>query len=51
VIRFVDIGGIDDHQCLNFLFIKNNETLFNVNEQIFSYITARTSSICPIKNA
>ena len=20
IVRFVDIGGIDDHQCLNFLF-------------------------------
>ena len=22
IVRFVDIGGIDDHHCLNFLFIK-----------------------------
>jgi hypothetical protein len=21
IVRFVDIGGIDDHHCLNFLFI------------------------------
>jgi len=21
VVRFVDIGGIDDHHCLSFLFI------------------------------
>ena len=23
IVRFVDIGGNDDHHCLNFLFIKN----------------------------
>jgi hypothetical protein len=22
IVRFVDIGGIDGHHCLNFLFIK-----------------------------
>jgi hypothetical protein len=21
IVRFVDIGGINDHQCLNFLFL------------------------------
>jgi hypothetical protein len=21
IVRFIDIGGNDDHQCLNFLFI------------------------------
>jgi len=21
IVRFIDIGGIDDHHCLNFLFI------------------------------
>jgi hypothetical protein len=24
IVGFVDIGGIDDHHCLNFLFINNN---------------------------
>jgi hypothetical protein len=24
IVRFVDIGGIDDHHCLNFLFIRKN---------------------------
>jgi hypothetical protein len=28
IVYFVDIGGIVDHQCLNFLFIKNRETLY-----------------------
>jgi len=23
IVRFVDIGGIDYHHCLNFLFIDN----------------------------
>jgi hypothetical protein len=28
IARFVDIGGIVDHHCLNFLFIRTKETLF-----------------------
>jgi len=36
IVRFVDVGGIDDYQCLSFLFIINigrwkknkNKTLF-----------------------
>jgi hypothetical protein len=33
IVHFVDIGGIDDHHCLTFLFIINNineTTAFNV---------------------
>jgi hypothetical protein len=29
VIHFVDIGGIDDHHCLNFLFIITNYNNMN----------------------
>jgi len=27
IVRFVDIGGIHDHYCLNFLFIMKVKTL------------------------
>jgi hypothetical protein len=27
IVRFVDIGGIVDHHCFNFLFTRIDETL------------------------
>jgi hypothetical protein len=29
-VRFVDIGGIEDHHCLNFLFIIVNVLDFDI---------------------
>ena len=28
IVRIVDIGGIDDHHCLNFLFIMQGRTKY-----------------------
>ena len=33
IVRFVDIVGIDDHQCLNFLFI-----IVSIRNSLFIYI-------------
>jgi hypothetical protein len=36
IVRFVDIGGIDDHQCLNFSFI-NLLLVVNQSESVFLF--------------
>jgi hypothetical protein len=36
IVRFIDIGGIEDHHCLNFLFIIN-KTL-NYNNNTYKYL-------------
>jgi hypothetical protein len=38
IVRFLDIGGIDDHPCLNFLFITYLINLFFVDPH--SYLTS-----------
>jgi len=34
IVHFVDIGGIVDHYCLNFLFIILN---YHYNKKIYNY--------------
>ena len=43
VVRFVDIGAIDDHQCLNFLFItiNLNSILFYLQQWFNMYASTR----------
>ena len=36
-ICFIDIGGIDDHHCLNFLFITNTTVLQSEGVRIIEF--------------
>jgi hypothetical protein len=36
IVRFVDIGGIVDHHCLNFLFIKYLWFVLDIQPQTLS---------------
>jgi hypothetical protein len=50
IVCFVDIGGIDDHHCLNFLFIminNNNNTIIKiiVLKMLFFFTVYKNSAL------